>query len=72
MPTWYTYELSHAGIAASTGPPGEEDVSHPLGVGSLIQLPGTDGCSVYYGTIKWIGLVPNAQGKIAGIELVRV
>ena len=58
-------------FAASTGPPGE-DLSHGLGVGSLIQIPGADGHSVKYGTIKWIGLVPNAQGKIAGIELVRI
>ena len=59
-----------SGLAASTGPPPGEDLSHGLGVGSLIQIPAADG-SVKYGTIKWIGLIANVQGKIAGIELVR-
>ena len=58
-----------AGIAATSSPPGEE--AHGLEVGSLIQLPAMDG-SVIYGTIKWIGMMPNTYGQIAGIELVRL
>ena len=67
-----TYEqgvVLPAGIAATSSPPGEE--AHGLEVGSLIQLPAMDG-SVIYGTIKWIGLMPNTYGQIAGIELVRL
>ena len=63
--------LPSSGLVASSGPlsTGEADPSHCLGVGSLIQLPATDG-SVKYGTIKWIGLIRNVQGNVAGIELV--
>ncbi len=35
-----------------------------LEVGSPIKIPSR------YGTIKWIGLLPNIQDEIAGIELV--
>lgn len=47
---------------------GEGEVDYNLGIGSLIQIPTSD--SVQYGIIKWVGLVPNASGRVAGIELV--
>ncbi len=49
---------------------GVDPASMNLGVGSLIQIPSSDQERLRYGTIKWIGLLPNVQGKIAGIELV--
>lgn len=41
-----------------------------LTVGSLIQITDANN-TLRFGTIKWIGLISNVQGKIAGIELVR-
>ena len=43
-----------------------------IGVGDLIQIP----CPgpehpVRYGTVKWIGFLPNVVGHLAGIELVK-
>ena len=57
--------------AASTGLYDDPMYDPNLTVGSLVQIP--TGVPTYpwrYGTIKWIGLIPNVQGKIAGIELV--
>ena len=55
-------------VAASTayGPPLN------IGVGYLVQIP----CPgpehpMRYGTVKWIGLLPNVVGHLAGIELVK-
>ena len=43
-----------------------------LTVGSLIQIDSPDPQNPRrYGTIKWIGTLPNVRGRIAGIELVR-
>ena len=55
-------------VKAATGD--VDPASMNLGVGSLIQIPSSDQEILRYGTIKWIGLLPNVQGKIAGIELV--
>ena len=42
-------------------------------VGSFIRIPLYDITNPWrYGTIKWIGNLENIQGKIAGIELVRI
>ena len=42
-------------------------------VGSLIRIPSYDITHPWrHGTIKWIGNLENIQGKIAGIELVRI
>ena len=50
----------------------DADRDSSLRVGSLIELPSSHvGSSPLYGTIKWIGLLPNVEGRIAGIELVR-
>ena len=40
-----------------------------LKVGSPVQLPAVDG-SIKYGTIRWIGLVPNLSEAVAGVEMV--
>ena len=40
-----------------------------LKVGSPVQLPAVDG-SMKYGTIRWIGHVPNVSEEIAGLEMV--
>ena len=51
----------------------DDSVNPNLTVGSLIQMPSNEPTSpLRYGTIKWIGLISNVQGKIAGIELVRL
>ena len=47
-----------------------DPASNNLGVGSLIQIPSSDQDTPRYGTIKWIGLLPNVRLQIAGIELV--
>ncbi len=47
-----------------------DPASNNLGVGSLIQIPSSNQDTPRYGTIKWIGLLPNVRGQIAGIELV--
>ena len=45
--------------------------SHPFETGStvIVQSVGPHGSS-YYGVIKWLGLLPNVQDLMAGIELV--
>ena len=63
------YSEQQLAAADALGPPTPGEVSYNLGVGSLIQLPAADG-TIKYGTIKWIGLVQNVQGEIAGIEMV--
>ena len=53
---------------------GADHVGEPfnLTVGSLIQIDSPDPQNPRrYGTIKWIGTLPNVRGRIAGIELVR-
>jgi len=46
---------------------GEVQLSE-LGVGSTVQISDPP----RYGVIKWIGELPNIQGPMAGVELVRV
>ena len=48
---------------------GDGAVNPNLSEGSLIQIPDPS-IPLRYGTIKWIGLLPNATGEVAGIELV--
>ena len=55
-------------VAATTG----DGPPLNIGVGYLIQIP----CPgpehpVRYGTVKWIGFLPNVVGHLAGIELVK-
>lgn len=55
----------------AVSPPAPEEMSGTLGVGSPIQVPAIDG-TIKYGTIKWIGFVPNIQERIAGLEMVKI
>lgn len=58
-------------VAAATGLDDDSSTDFGLAVGSLIQIPSPDPTNpLRYGTIKWIGAVPNVKGRIAGIELV--
>ena len=43
-----------------------------LGIGSLVQIPSSEAVNpLRYGTIKWIGTLPNVTGRVAGIVMVR-
>lgn len=58
-------------VAAATGTVDDSFMESELTTGSLIQIPSSEPAGPWrYGTIKWIGLVPSIQGKVAGIELV--
>ena len=55
-------------IPATTG----DGLPLSIGIGDLIQIPCPGpGHPVRYGTVKWIGLLPNVVGQLAGIELVK-
>ena len=48
------------------------DSPHGLEVGSMTEVPKTDGLS-RYGVIRWIGILPQLKDKlVAGLELVRL
>ena len=56
---------------ASAASVGDGAVNPNLSEGSLIQIATSDtSIPLWYGTIKWIGLLPNVTGEVAGIELV--
>ena len=48
------------------------DIPHDLEVGSMVEVPMSDG-HPRYGVIHWIGILPQLKDKlVAGLELVRV
>ena len=58
-------------VHASAASVGDGAVNPNLSEGSLIQIPVSGPSNpLRYGTIKWIGLLPNATGEVARIELV--
>ena len=58
-------------VHVSAASVGDGAVNPYLTLGSPIQIPvSSPGNTLRYGTIKWIGLIPNATGEVAGIELV--
>ena len=48
------------------------DKPHGLEVGSMVELPMSDG-PPRYGVIRWIGKLPQVKDRlVAGLELVRI
>ena len=59
------YQFSHS---QPSSVPLQGDWSSPLVVGSAVILPKSN--PPIYGTIRWIGTIPQVQGFVAGVELV--
>ena len=46
-----------------------DQISLGLAIGSMVQTTSRGGDPIR-GVIKWIGIVPNYQGHVAGVDLV--